>query len=106
MSDTAVDDVKETVEDKVGGGGNDGIARKLLVPAAAGVGTLAATIAARKAPDLFRDKLMPMLENKGSDEAAKVGQQAASKLGGGGMLGSMASKAMGGGGGGGGGREK
>jgi hypothetical protein len=107
MSDTSVEDVKETVEDKVGGDGNQSLARKLLVPAAAGVGTLAATVAARKGPDLLKDKLMPMLENKGSDEAAKVGKQAASKMGGGGVLGSMASKALGGGGGGGGGgREK
>jgi Polyketide cyclase / dehydrase and lipid transport len=113
MSETA-QEVKDTVEEKVGsdgdGNGNGGgMARKLLVPAAAGIGTLAATVAARKGPDLFREKVMPRLEDKGSDEAAKLGKDAAAKMGGGkgGMLASVAGKALGGGGGGGGGgREK
>ena len=107
MSDTVVDDVQETVEDKVGGDGTGGLAKKVLIPAAAGIGTVAATVAARKAPDLFRDRVLPLLEDKGSDEAAKVGKKAASKLGKqGGVLGAVASKAAGGGGGGGGGRPK
>ena len=102
MSDTAVEDVQETVGDEVGGG-NGGFAKKLLIPAAAGVGTLAATFAARKAPDLFRERILPRLEDKGSGEAAKMGKQAASKLRDqGGVLGAVASKATGGGGG----REK
>ena len=106
MSDTA-QEVQDTVEEHTGGNGNGGLARKLLVPAAAGVGTLAATVAARKGPDLFREKLLPKLENKGSEEAAKIGQDAASKMGGpAGMLASVAGKAVGKGGGGGGGREK
>jgi Polyketide cyclase / dehydrase and lipid transport len=104
MSDTAVEDVEETAEEPVGGNGSSGMAKKLLIPAAAGVGTLAATVAAKKAPDLFRDKVLPLLEDKGSDEAEKMGKQAASKLGNqGGILGAVASKATGGGGGGGGG---
>jgi hypothetical protein len=111
MSETA-EEVKDKAEEQAGsaGGGNGsgGLARKLLIPAAAGVGTLAATVAARKGPDMIREKLMPRLEDKGSDEAAKVGEEAAQKMGGkGGVLGSVASKALGGGGGGGGGgREK
>ena len=110
MSDTAVEDVQEKVEDTVeggtGGDGNRGVARKLLIPAAAGVGTLAATVAARKAPDLFRERVLPHLEDKGSDEAAKMGKKTASKLQGeGGVLGAVASKAAGRVGGGG-GREK
>ena len=111
MSDT-IEETKDAVEEKAesAGNGNGGLGKKLLIPAAAGVGTLAATVAARKAPDLVRDKLLPMIENKGSDEAAKIGENAVSKMGDkGGVLGSVASKALGGGGnggGGGGGREK
>jgi uncharacterized membrane protein len=106
MSDTAVEDVKESIEDKIGSNGDQGLAKKLLIPAAAGVGTLAATMAARKGPDLLRDKLLPLLEDKGSDEAAKVGKDAASKLQGqSGMLGAVAGKVTGGAGGAG-GREK
>jgi uncharacterized membrane protein len=109
MSDSAVEDVKETVEEHVpGGNGDQGLARKLLIPAAAGVGTLAATVAARKAPDVFRERVLPRLEDKSGDEAAKIGKRAASKLQEqGGVLGAVsavASKATGGGGGG--GREK
>src|SRR5919199_2582205 len=110
MTET-IDEAKDAVEEQMPGGddagnGSNGLGRKLLLPAAAGVGTLAATVAARKAPDLFRDRIMPMLENKGSDEAAKIGQDAAQKIGGkGGVLGAVAGKALGGGGGGG-GREK
>src|SRR5436309_9178430 len=107
MSET-VEEVKDAVEEQTdagGGNGSGGLGRKLLIPAAAGIGTLAATVAARKAPELFKERVMPRLENKGGDEAAKMGQNAASKLGSqGGVLGSVASKALGGGGGG--GREK
>ena len=95
MTDTAVEDVQETVEDVGGGnGGGDGLAKKLLIPAAAGVGTLAATVAARKAPDLFRERVLPRLEERGGEEAAKVGKQAARNLQDqGGMLGTVAGKA-------------
>src|SRR5918992_4668860 len=96
MSDT-VEDVQETAEGAVDGGngaGTDGLAKKLLIPAAAGVGTLAATMAARKAPDLFRERVLPRLEERGGEEAAKVGKQAARNLQDqGGMLGAVAGKA-------------
>jgi uncharacterized membrane protein len=92
MSDTAVEDVQETAEDV--GDGNGGLGKKLLIPAAAGIGTLAATVAARKAPDLFRERVLPRLEDRGGDEAAKIGKNAASKLQGeGGMMGAVAGKA-------------
>src|SRR5918999_6296619 len=97
MSDTSIEDVKETAEGVVDGGngaGGDGLAKKLLIPAAAGVGTLAATMAARKAPDLFRERVLPRLEEKGGEEAAKVGKHAAQDLQGqGGVLGAVAGKA-------------
>jgi hypothetical protein len=113
MSDT-IEEVKDTVEEKADGAGNGGggLGRRLLIPAAAGVGTLAATVAARKGPELFRERIMPRLEDKGGDEAAKIGENAVSKIGSkvgekGGVLGTVAGKALGGGGGGGGGgREK
>jgi uncharacterized membrane protein len=101
MSEKAIEDVKDTVEEKAGRNGSDGLARKFLVPAAAGVGTLAATVAARKGPDLVRDRVMPLLEDKSAGELAKVGKDAASKLRGG-VASAVAGKAAGGGGG----REK
>jgi uncharacterized membrane protein len=110
MTDTAVEKVEGAAED-VGGGsenGNGNLGKKLLIPAAAGVGTLAAAMAARKAPDLFRNKVMPKIEQKGADEVSKIGEKAAGDLQSkGGVLGSVAGKAkekLGGGGGG--GREK
>src|SRR5919198_3415730 len=104
MSERAVEEAKDEVEEHtpLGGNGNSGLGRRILIPAAAGIGTLAATVAARKAPDLIRDRVLPRLENKSGDEAAKIGRNAVSKLGEkGGPLGAVASKAMGGGGGGG-----
>jgi uncharacterized membrane protein len=95
MSDT-VEDVQEAAEDTdVGAGnGNGGLAKKLLIPAAAGVGTLAATMAARKAPELIKERLMPKLEERGGEEAAKVGQHAAREVQGqGGVMGAVAGKA-------------
>ncbi|HEV3478984.1 MAG TPA: SRPBCC family protein [Gaiellaceae bacterium] len=83
MSDTAIEDVQETAEEATpgaDGAGNGGLAKKLLIPAAAGVGTLAATVAARKAPGLFRERVMPRLEERGGEEAAKVGKHAARNL--------------------------
>jgi uncharacterized membrane protein len=86
----------EQVEEQLSedGGGNGGGAKRFLIPAAAGVGTLAATLAARKAPELFRDHVKPKLEQQGGEEAAKVGEQAASRLQGqGGVVGALASRA-------------
>ena len=96
MSDTA-EEVQDAAEDQDvagNGGGNGGLAKKLLIPAAAGVGTLAATIAARKAPDLIRDKVMPRVEERGGEAAADIGKNAAGRLEGeGGALGMVAGKA-------------
>jgi uncharacterized membrane protein len=95
MSDT-VEEVQEAAEDTgVGeGNGNGGLAKKLLIPAAAGVGTLAATMAARKAPELIKEHVMPKLEQRGGEEAAKVGQNAAREMQGqGGVMGAVAGKA-------------
>jgi uncharacterized membrane protein len=105
MSDTITEEASEATE-KVTPDGNGSLAKRLLIPAAAGAGTLAATYAASKAPSLFREKVMPRLEQEGSEEVAKVGKQAASKLTDqGGVLGAVAGKVTGQGGGGG-GREK
>jgi uncharacterized membrane protein len=109
MSDT-VDEVQDAAEDQdvsENGAGNGGLAKKLLIPAAAGVGTLAATMAARKAPDLIREKVMPRIEERGGEAAASIGKNAAGQLEGeGGALGMVAGKAREKLGGGGGGREK
>src|SRR3954447_18128181 len=87
MADSAtekVEDVAESGKEKLSGNGdgNGSMAKKFLLPAAAGVGTMAATYAVRKAPDLFREQLMPKLEDRGSDEAAKMGKQAMGKIAG------------------------
>jgi uncharacterized membrane protein len=104
MSDTVTEEVGEATE-KVTPDGNGSLAKKLLIPAAAGLGTLAATYAATKAPGLVKEKVMPRLEAQGGEEVAKVGRQAASKLTDqGGVLGAVAGKVTGQSGGG--GREK
>jgi len=93
----AKEQVKETVDEakeKVGGSNGNGSLKKVLVPAAAGLGSLAATYAARKATDAVKDRVKPKLEEEGGKEAAKIGKQAAQRLkGDGGALGSIAGKA-------------
>src|SRR3954469_7328453 len=101
MAPTVTEDTKEAVDkgrEKLTGSNGD-LGKKLLVPAAAGLGTLAATYAARKAPELFRDRLQPKLEGKGSEELASVGKKAAKQLQDrGGVMGKLAGIASGGGG--------
>jgi uncharacterized membrane protein len=104
VSDTVTEQAEEATE-KVTPNGNGSLAKKLLIPAAAGVGTLAATYAATKAPNLLREKVMPKVEEQAGEEVAQVGKQAASKLSDqGGVLGAVAGKMTGGKSGG--GREK
>src|SRR3954468_20483130 len=81
-----VQDVAEEGKEKVSGNGNGNgnLAKKFLLPAAAGVGAIAAGYAAKKAPDLFSEQVMPKLEERGSDEAAKVGKKTMGKMTGGG----------------------
>jgi uncharacterized membrane protein len=74
-----VEDVVEEGKEKLSGNGN-GSMKRLIVPAAAGLGSLAATYAVRKGPGLLKDRLMPKLEEEGGEEAAKVGKKAAQKL--------------------------
>jgi uncharacterized membrane protein len=101
MSDTVTEKASEATEQVTPNG--NGRAKKFLIPAAAGMGTLAATYAASKAPGLIKDKVMPRLEEKGGEEAAKIGKEAASNLANeGGVLGAVAGKVAGGGEGGGG----
>jgi uncharacterized membrane protein len=104
VSDTVTEQAGEA-KDAVTQDGDGSLAKRLLIPAAAGVGTLAATYAATKAPSLIRERVMPRLEEEGGEEVAKVGKEAASKLSDqGGVLGALAGKATGKSGGG--GREK
>jgi carbon monoxide dehydrogenase subunit G len=115
MADTAtekVEDVAEEGKEKVSGNGSghNGLAKKLLIPAAGAVGTAAVGYAAKKVPDLLRDQLMPKLEDRGSDEAAKMGKQAVDKMKdqsgiAGKVAGSVAGKIGGGGNGDGGGKK-
>jgi uncharacterized membrane protein len=92
----ATENVEEALEEgreKISGNGNESL-KRLLVPAITGLGTLAATYAARKAPDLLRDHIKPKLEQEGEEEAAKVGKRAAQRLKSeGGPLGKLAGKA-------------
>ena len=105
-----LEDVAEEGKEKVSGNGNGNgsLAKKFLLPAAAGVGAIAAGYAAKKAPEMFSDQVMPKLEERGSDEAAKVGKKAMGKMAGGSggsgvmgkVAGTVAEKVTGGGGGG------
>jgi uncharacterized membrane protein len=96
MAEGVAEKARDTVEHpgELTDGGGDSLAKRVLVPAAAGVGTLAATIAARKAPDVFRDHVKPKFEQKSGEEAANIGKNALSRLQGeGGMIGKVAGKA-------------
>ena len=102
MPDT--DQVKDTVDeakDAVNGDGNGNL-KKVLVPAAAGLGSLAVTFAARKATDVMKDRVKPKLEEEGGEEAAKIGEQAIGKMkqdgGKAGLAGKALEKVTGGGG--------
>jgi uncharacterized membrane protein len=113
MADTNVEDVKDAVEEggeKLTGNGADGngFMKRYGIPAAAGIGTLAATYAVRKVPDLVRNNVMPKAEEKGGEEAAKVGEKALDRIKDQSGVGGLAAKAlnMGGGKSGQGGREK
>src|SRR5205807_10063784 len=91
--------VKKAVEDakdKLPGGDQNGsLKKKVLVPTAAGLGSLAATYAARKATDALKDRVKPRLEQEGGHEAAKIGKQAAKRLKSNGSgLSSIAAKAV------------
>jgi len=104
MAETKVDKAKETVEegaDKVtgssDGAGNGSALKRYGIPAAAGLGTLAATYAVRKAPELVKNKLMPKAEDEAGEEAAKVGEKALDRMKDKGGIGGLAAK-MGGGG--------
>ena len=108
-----VQDVAEEGKEKISSNGNHNELKKLLLPAAAGVGTMVAGYAATKAPELIRERVMPKLEERGSDEAAKVGKEAVEKMkdqggatGAVGKVAGVAGKVMGGGGNGGGGGGK
>jgi uncharacterized membrane protein len=103
MSETVTEQASEAAEAATPNG-DGSLAKRLLIPAAAGVGTLAATYAATKAPGLLREKVMPRLEERAGEEVADVGEEAASKLSEkGGVLGAVAGKVTGQSGG---GREK
>lgn len=93
----AKEQVKETVDEakeKVGGSNGNGSLKKVLVPAAAGLGSLAATYAARKATDAVKDRVKPKIEEEGGKEAAKIGGKAAEKMKASGGMGSLAGKAV------------
>src|SRR5204863_7457303 len=87
-------DKVEEATDKVDGGGQNGSLKKVLVPAAAGLGSLAATYAARKATDAVKDRVKPKLEEEGGKEAAKIGGKAAEKMKSSGGMSSLAGKAV------------
>jgi uncharacterized membrane protein len=99
MADTKIDDVKDAVEEGgeklTGDGANgSGFMKRYGIPAAAGVGTLAATYAVRKVPDLVRNNVLPKAEEKGGEEAAKMGKKALDQMKGQGGVGGLAAKAL------------
>jgi uncharacterized membrane protein len=77
------DQVKDKVEnaaDKVNGNGQGDSLKKVLVPAVAGLGSLAATYAARRATEALKEKTESKLEEEGSNGLEKVGSSAAEKM--------------------------
>jgi len=82
------------VADSVNGGGQNGGLKKALLPAAAGLGGLAVTFAARKATDAVKDRAKPKLEEEGGKEAAKIGGKAADRMKDSGPMGKVAGKAL------------
>ena len=94
-----IDDVKDAVEEgeeKVtgNGAGGSGFMKRYGIPAAAGVGTLAATYAVRKVPDLVRNNVLPKAEEKGTEEATKMGKKALDQMKDQGGVGGLAAKAL------------
>jgi hypothetical protein len=76
----ATEQVKDAVEegkDKVAGSGGADLGKKLVVSAVAGLGSLAATFAARKGPELLRDHVKPRLEQASAGGVQKTGKQLA-----------------------------
>jgi uncharacterized membrane protein len=97
MAPEQLDEAKEAVEEggeKLTGQNGSSNLKGMLVPAAAGLGTLAVTYAATKAPNLLREKVLPRLEDAGAGEAQKMGQKAAEGMKSqGGVMGKVAGKA-------------
>jgi uncharacterized membrane protein len=73
-------DVLDEGREKLTGEGDSSFGKRLIVPAAAGLGSLAATYAIRKVPELLKHRVGPKLEEQGSEGAARVGKKAADKL--------------------------
>ena len=92
------DQLKDTVEnatDKVEGNGQSDSLKKVLVPAVAGLGSLAATYAARRATEALKEKAESKFEAEGSKGLEKAGSGAADKMKEqGGMTGKLAGKAL------------
>jgi uncharacterized membrane protein len=87
---TTLTDAAEETKEKLSPDSDGSLARRLIVPAAAGLGSLAATYLVRKGPELLKGKL----EQEESKGATKVGQEAAQRLKSqGGALGKVAGKA-------------
>ncbi|HEY5661081.1 MAG TPA: SRPBCC family protein [Gaiellaceae bacterium] len=86
---------KEKVENATNGNGQGDSLKKVLVPAVAGIGSLAATYAARRATEALKERAEPQLEEKGKEQLEKVGGSAAEKMKKeGGIGGKVAGKAL------------
>jgi uncharacterized membrane protein len=89
------DQVKEKVENATNGNGQGDSLKKVLVPAVAGLGSLAATYAARRATEALKERAEPKLEEKGKEQMQKVGGDVAEKMKKeGGIGGKVAGKAL------------
>ena len=89
------DQVKDKVENVTNGNGQGDSLKKVLVPAVAGLGSLAATYAARRATGALKERAEPKLEAKGKEQIEKVGGGVAEKMKKeGGIKGKVAGKAL------------
>jgi uncharacterized membrane protein len=77
--ETQVKDVVEAAKNKLPGREQNGGLKKVFVPAAAGLGSLAATYAARKATDARKERVKSRLEHEGGEQAAGGGSDSGGK---------------------------
>jgi uncharacterized membrane protein len=71
-----LEDTAEEAKDKLSGSSNGSLTKRLIVPAAAGLGSLAATYAVRKGPELLKGKL----DKEADAGMSKAGKKAADRL--------------------------
>jgi uncharacterized membrane protein len=95
-------ETKDSVKQKAENGQGSSLVSKLAVPAATVAGTLVSSYAAKKLPELLRERTLPDLRKKGAEEVENLGKRAFEGAQGaaaqtGGLAGKAAERLLGGG---------